>query len=97
MKKAVAWILRFKNLLSLFKNLSQKSKQLKAASDDSNLNEQHGSFLEKEMDAFKGQIEQPYLSLEELEMAELEIIRHFQEKVFSDELASLKGGESIKK
>lgn len=70
---------------------------MRTAFDDSNLNEQHSTSLEKEMETFKSQLVQPYLSLEDLEMAEVEVIRHSQKKAFSDEIASLKGGKSKKK
>jgi len=49
------------------------------------------------MEIFKGQLEQSHLSTEELETDELEIIRLRQEKMFPDELAILKRGESMKK
>ncbi len=94
LKRAVAWILRFKNLLL---SLSQKRKLLSFALADSALNGQQDCSLEREMEIFKRQPEQPHLSAEELEMAELEIIRLSQEKMFPDELASLKRGEGIKK
>ncbi|KAI2643790.1 hypothetical protein H4Q32_024515 [Labeo rohita] len=58
--------------------------------------------LEDEMEKIKAQCDRSELSVEELKkkrwlMAELEIIRLSQEKMFPDELASLKRGESIKR
>lgn len=58
---------------------------------------QQGNSLEKEMEIFKGQLEKSHLSPEELEIAELEILRFSQEKMFPEELACLKRGESVKK
>ncbi|KAI2651225.1 Replicase polyprotein 1a [Labeo rohita] len=71
-------------------SLNQKRKQLNFALAVSGLNGQQDGSLERAMEIFKGQIKQPHLSTEELEMAELEIIRLSQEKMFPDELASLK-------
>lgn len=92
LKRAMAWILRFKKLLL---SLSQKRKLLRLASVQSVV--QQGNSLEKDMEIFKGQLKKSHLSPEELETAELEIIRLSQEKMFPDELACLKRGESVKK
>ncbi|GAA6087286.1 uncharacterized protein LOC121895540 [Tachysurus ichikawai] len=88
LKRAMAWILRFKKLLL---SLSQKRKQLRLASAHSV--GQQGNSLEKEMEIFKGQLEKSHLLPEELETEELEIIRLSQEKMFPDELACLKEGK----
>lgn len=94
LKRSVAWMLRFKNWILA---CCQKRKQLSTELAQSDLDvTQQGHSLEKDMDAFKRGTVPSWLSVEELEKAELEIIRFCQQKKFPEEFSRLQNGKSVK-
>lgn len=58
--------------------------------------EQQRCSLKKDMDAFKSKTVPSCLSVEELEKAELEIIRFCQWRRFTEELSRLQNGKGVK-
>lgn len=94
LRKSVAWILRFKTWLS---SLRQKRRQLSMILAQSGLDvEQQQCSLEKDMETFKKETVFSCLSVEELEKAELEIIKFCQKKRFPEEFSRLEKGKSVK-
>ncbi|GAA6099981.1 uncharacterized protein LOC117805176 [Tachysurus ichikawai] len=84
LKKGIAWILRFRNILS---DLSKEKKRL--MTDYCDMDKLQQETLDKEMQKFKSNMTSKLLSTEELEKAELEIIPLCQKKRYSEELSSL--------
>ncbi len=94
LRKSVAWILRFKTWLW---SLCQKRRQLSMALAQSDLDvEQRRRSLERDMETFKRRMAPCCLSAEELDKAELEIIRFSQKKKFPEEFSGLQKGKSVK-
>lgn len=87
LKRAVAWILRFKNLLV---SLSQKTRQL-------NLSKQQHLSSEHKAEVIKALACSSLLTVEELAKAEFEIIKFCQRRRFSDERISLQTDTSVRK
>lgn len=95
LKRIVCWILRLKKLLLC---LSQKRKQKGLELAQSGMVEaQQKQALEKEIQSIKAQANGGYLSIEELRIAELEIIRFCQKGRFPAEISSLEKGEAVKR
>ncbi len=95
LKRSVAWILRFKQLLL---NLSQKRKSLKMALTQSGMDEnQQRQQLKDEMEKTKVQCDKRELSVEELKKAELDIICYCQRQRYPDEFSILQKGEQVKR
>ncbi|KAL7831402.1 hypothetical protein SRHO_G00309050 [Serrasalmus rhombeus] len=87
LKKAVAWFTRLKQTLV---NLSRKRKELKGScSDEQQLN--------KEMLSCKRSLEHTYLTVEDLQKAEIAIIGHCQNNSFQEEISALRRKDSVKK
>ncbi|KAK0138081.1 hypothetical protein N1851_025745 [Merluccius polli] len=94
LRKAVAWILRFKTWLS---SLCQKRRQQNRALAQSDMDvEQQRCSLEKDMETFKRKMASSCPSVEELEKSELEIIKFSQRKRFPEEFSMLEKGKSVK-
>ncbi|XP_060796695.1 uncharacterized protein LOC132899074 [Neoarius graeffei] len=94
LRKAVAWVIRLKNLLRC---LSQRRKWSDAASIQFDSWEQQRSSSEQENGVFKDLALRGLLTVDELLYAEKEIIRFCQRKRFPDELSSLQSGRNVKK
>lgn len=94
LKRPVAWMLRFKNWLLA---CCQKRKQLTTELAQSDLDViQQGCSVKKNMEAFKRENGSSCLSVEELEKAELGIIRFCQRKKFPEEFSRQQQGKSVK-
>lgn len=87
LKKAVAWLTRVKGILL---NLSKKRKETDELYKDQ---EQ----VNKEITRYKKSLKQTYLTLDDLQHAELDIIRHCQQRKFQEEMSALQRKEPIKK
>lgn len=92
-KQAVAWFMKFKALLQ---SLCQRRKELCAAVKEisSKSNQQ---LIQNQMKSFKESYKTTHISLEDLDKAEQSIIRFCQKEKFSEEIASLKKGQSVKR
>jgi len=90
--RVMGWVLRFK---ALFLNL-RRSKEATACLTRSNTTQQEDG-LTKDLCDFKNKLCSGYLSLEEIQEAEIEIIMFCQKKRFSEEFACLQKGESVKR
>lgn len=87
LKKAVAWFIRLKQILV---NLSRKRKELKGlCSDEQQLN--------KEMLSYKKSLKHTYLTVDNLQKAEIAIIGHCQSNSFQEEMFDLQRKDSVKK
>ncbi|KAL7874304.1 hypothetical protein SRHO_G00052740 [Serrasalmus rhombeus] len=87
LKKAVAWFTRLKQTLV---NMSRKRKELKVlCSDEQQLN--------KEMLSCKRSLEHTYLTVEDLQKAEIAMIVHCQNNSFQEEISALRRKDSVKK
>lgn len=95
LKKSVAWLLRLKGILM---DLSKERKRLQTnlVCPGSDLNQQRMT-INKEMQKFKSAVCKDLPSLEELDKAEMEIIRLSQRKRFSEELTSLRKNGVVKR
>ena len=91
LKKAVAWILTFKDWLL---SCAAKRKQIIAVRAQSRIIQK--SSVEEEMKRFKKTIVIQTLTVEQLEKAELAIVKYCQHKTFPEELVSLEKGQPIK-
>lgn len=89
LKKSIAWILRWKRLLLL---CCQKRRELKLDPTQSSLN-----LLQMcSSEAFKENTVSKCLSVEELEEAELEIIKFSQKQMFPEEIFRLQSGKTVR-
>ena len=90
LKKAVAWMLKFKDLL---RDLSMKRKDLQAASKDSHTDpDTQKAAVTRQMQAYKAKVEKGDLTVAHLQKAEAEIIRISQRQRFQEEISTLEKG-----
>lgn len=89
----MAWILRLRKLLL---DLSKERKKLLMVYSDMDKLHQE-TVIEKEMQTFRSHVHSNLLSSDELEKAELEIIRLCQRKRYSEELVSLQKDGVVKR
>lgn len=93
LRKGVAWILRLKrNLLAL----SKKIKHLKETLDCTESNQSLKVIIEN-MRKLRSSMCEDYLSVDELNKSEMEIVRFSQRTRFPEELISLQRGEEVKR
>ncbi|KAI4882679.1 hypothetical protein NFI96_029603, partial [Prochilodus magdalenae] len=86
LRKAVAWILKVRNILL---QLSRKRKELKASIPQSEVS--------RTMQSLKSDFRGSTLTVEDLKLAELEIVRFSQQQKYSEEISALRKGERLKK
>ncbi|KAL7825761.1 hypothetical protein SRHO_G00334990 [Serrasalmus rhombeus] len=86
LRKAVAWILKVKNILI---HLCQKRKELEASLPQSEIC--------RMIQSLKNESRGSNLTVEDLKVAELEIIRFSQQQKFSEEISALRKGDRLKK
>ncbi|XP_076122855.1 uncharacterized protein LOC143102946 [Alosa pseudoharengus] len=92
LKKAVAWMLRLKDLLHYF---AIKRKECKAVVALRETDERKQSLkVQEEMKRLRKSLEKKPLSVQDLKEAEIVLIRHSQKEMYPEELASLQGKES---
>lgn len=89
LKKAVAWLTRVKGTLV---NLSKKRKEMNELYKD-----QEQEKVNKEMTSYKRSLKQTYLTVDDLRQAELDIIRHCQQRKFQEEMSALQRKEPVKR
>ncbi|XDV54607.1 hypothetical protein PO909_022856, partial [Leuciscus waleckii] len=95
LKRAVGWLLKFKTLLL---SLVQHRKLLRENLSNLDLStDQLEKKLQVQMDGVKAQVPKDVLSLEDMVMAELNIIRFCQKIRFPEELSNLKKGECVRR
>lgn len=93
LKRGIAWILRFRNILI---DLRKERKRLMTVY--SNLDKlQQETVINQEMQKIRSNVSSNLLSSEELERSELEIIHLCQKKRYSEELASLRKDGLVKR
>lgn len=88
LKKAVAWFLRLRQIL-MDRSKERKRLQNSLVCSDTDSYQQE-MIINQEMQKFEPTVRKNFLSLEELEKAEMEIIRLSQIKRFPEELKSLR-------
>lgn len=94
LKKCVAWMLRIKDwLLACVKK--RRKLLLSLAQSDLTREEQEVS-VQRDMHEFKRTIVAGSLTVEDLEQAELAIVKYCQQKTFPEELLSLEKGQPVK-
>ncbi|KAL7834870.1 hypothetical protein SRHO_G00291170 [Serrasalmus rhombeus] len=86
LRKAVAWILKVKNILIY---LCRKRKELEASLPQSE--------IRRMIQSLKNEFRGSNLTVEDLKVAELEIIRFSQQQKFSEEISALRKGDRLKK
>ncbi|KAK7877121.1 hypothetical protein WMY93_032173 [Mugilogobius chulae] len=95
LKRAVGWLVKFKNLLfSLVQHRRQLKETLVAA--DMSI-EQLESEVQVQMKSFKAQVSKDLLSVEDMDAAEKVIVRFCQRTRYPEEFACLERGECLKK
>lgn len=88
----MAWFLKLKALLQC---LCKKRKELRIAVVENR--QDHGQqLIQSQIDSYKACYRHTHLSVEELEQAELHIIQFCQKEQFSEEIAALSKGQSVK-
>ncbi len=93
LRKAVAWILRLKRILL---DLSKRRKQLKTI-DCTESNKPLKDVIDENMCKLPSSMVKGYLSVDELDESEMEIVRFSQRMRFPEELISLQRGEEVKR
>lgn len=94
LKKSVAWILRFKCFILA---CCRKRKQLYRDLSKSNLDVgQQRCSVEKDLNIFKRRMASTQLTVDELEKAELEILKFCQRRRFPEEFSRLQNGQGVK-
>lgn len=93
LKRTVAWFLKLKALLW---SLCQRRKELCAASEEASLYSSQ-SLIQSQMDTFKESYKSAHISVEDLDKAELHIIRFCQKEKFSEEIAALNKRQYVKR
>lgn len=92
LKKAVAWILRFKETL---RHLSKKRKEtvLKVQQSE-NEPEKVETFVQQQMITFRRKLEKKMLTVEDLSNAETELIKFSQRQAYAAEIKALQHGST---
>ncbi|KAL6470498.1 hypothetical protein MHYP_G00216170 [Metynnis hypsauchen] len=93
LKRIMAWFLKLKAMLQ---TLCQKRKELRTV-DTENSAVQSEQLIQSQIDRFKTGIRPTQLSAEDLEQAELDIIKFCQKEKYSEEIAALYKGQSVKR
>lgn len=95
LKKAIAWMLRFKETLT---QLSKTRKQFKAYIEQTEKDpDKQAALLQEQMQKYKSTMKGQSLSLEEMEHSESQLIQYSQVKHFPKEIESLKANGFIKR
>ncbi|KAI3356764.1 hypothetical protein L3Q82_003439 [Scortum barcoo] len=90
LKRSVAWFLKLKALLW---RLCQKRKEQRAA----NKEDSSQQLIQSHMDSIKESSKNTHISVEDLDKAELHIIRFCQKEKFSEEMSALLKGQNVKR
>lgn len=95
LKRAVGWLLRFKTLLL---SLVQHQKLVREDLSKTDLSiDQLEKKIQVQMEGIKSQVPKEVLSVEDMVMAELNIVRFCQRVKFLEELSHLKKGECVRR
>lgn len=93
LKRAVAWFLKLKALLW---SLCQKRKELCVTSVENSFDNDR-QLRQSQIDSFRTSFKPTQISVEDLNQAELDIIRFCQKEKFSEEVSALHKGQSVKR
>ena len=94
LKKAVSWMMKFKQLLH---KLSTHRKHLISQASESLSHEKTTEMVKRQMQKFRSTIKGFLLTAEDVASGEIEIIKLCQSQSFSDELLTLQKGDELKR
>ncbi len=95
LKRATAWMLRFKEILL---QLCKTRKQLQSSNAQSEKDpEKQAAFLQDQMQKYRSTVRGKSLSLEDLIQAEIQLIQYSQKQHFSEEIEALRKNAPVKK
>lgn len=93
LKRTVAWFLKIKVMLW---SLCQKREELRAACEEASIDSGQ-QLIQSQMDSLKESFKNTRISVEDLDEAELRIVKFCQKEKFSEEMSALFKGQNVKR